>query len=235
MTASVLRPLFRIGAAMVLAAGLAGCQAAARPVVVELYEAQGCSSCPPANANLAAVADRPDVIALNFAVTYWDQLGWKDTFARPEFTARQWTYAKSFHRSDVFTPEVVVNGQRDGVGANPGDFARLLGGGGLGSAGPSVTLSAVATTIAAAPRPAQPADVWLVRYDPRTLQVPIKAGENSGRTLPHRNIVKELVKLGSWNGEAEALRLPAPSEPQLVSVILVQSPGGGPILAAVRG
>lgn len=61
---------------------------AAAPVVVELYQSQGCSSCPPADAVLNALAARSDVIALNFAVTYWDQLGWKDTFAKPAYTAR---------------------------------------------------------------------------------------------------------------------------------------------------
>ena len=65
----------------------------ANPAVVELYQSQGCSSCPPADAVLNALADRPDVLALSFAVTYWDQLGWKDTFADPAFTQRQWDYA----------------------------------------------------------------------------------------------------------------------------------------------
>ena len=57
------------------------------PVVVELFQSQGCSSCPPANANVMAIADRPDVLALSWQVTYWDQLGWKDTFGSPAFTA----------------------------------------------------------------------------------------------------------------------------------------------------
>ena len=63
--------------------------AQAQPVVVELFTSQGCSSCPPANASLAAISNRPDVLALSFGVTYWDYLGWKDTFAKPEFTQRQ--------------------------------------------------------------------------------------------------------------------------------------------------
>ncbi len=64
-------------------------------MVVELFQSQGCSSCPPANANLNLLAQRDNVLALSFAVTYWDQLGWKDTFASPQFTARQWDYAKA--------------------------------------------------------------------------------------------------------------------------------------------
>src|SRR5437868_1750048 len=120
-------------AALAAAALLAGCSASAaapRPVVVELFQSQGCSSCPPANANLLELADRPDVIALNFAVTYWDGQGWKDTFAQPGFTARQWDYAHAFHRGNVFTPEVMVNGRHDGVGAARADFARLVAAGG---------------------------------------------------------------------------------------------------------
>src|SRR5580693_943584 len=88
----------------------------AHPVVVELFQSQGCSSCPPANANVMAIADRPDVLALSFGVTYWDSLGWKDTFASPKFTARQWDYAHGLGHSNVFTPQVVINGRRDGVG-----------------------------------------------------------------------------------------------------------------------
>lgn len=82
-----------------LIGGSAGIQAAssrdatATPTVVELFQSQGCSSCPPANAYLNAIADRPDILALSFAVTYWDQLGWKDTFGSPRFTDRQRDYA----------------------------------------------------------------------------------------------------------------------------------------------
>jgi hypothetical protein len=87
------------GAALVaLTAGSASAAAGASsadPVVIELYQSQGCSSCPPANADLNAIADRSDVLALSFAVTYWDQLGWKDTFGSPRFTARQQDYARA--------------------------------------------------------------------------------------------------------------------------------------------
>ena len=90
--------------------------------VVELYQSQGCSSCPPAIANINAIADRPDILALTFAVTYWDQLGWKDTFASPGFTARQYDYAHGLGHGGVYTPQVVINGRADLVGA---DRARI--------------------------------------------------------------------------------------------------------------
>src|SRR6201996_4606194 len=64
--------------------------AAERPVVVELFTSQGCSSCPPANAYLnELVKQRRDVLALAFHVTYWDRLGWKDPFSLESATDRQ--------------------------------------------------------------------------------------------------------------------------------------------------
>ncbi|HEX4270012.1 MAG TPA: DUF1223 domain-containing protein, partial [Rhizomicrobium sp.] len=85
--------------------------AADKPLtVVELFQSQGCSDCPPANANVMALSSRRDLLTLSFGVTYWDYLGWKDTFASPQYTARQWDYAHAFHHSEVYTPQVVVNG-----------------------------------------------------------------------------------------------------------------------------
>ena len=102
-----------------VAIGAANVRAAdpSHPIVVELFQSQGCSSCPPANANVNALSARADVLALSFAVTYWDRLGWKDTFAKPQFTERQWQYARAMRQQDVYTPQVVVNGRVEGVGA----------------------------------------------------------------------------------------------------------------------
>jgi len=232
MTPPPFRWLFLLSA---LAVGGCSAKAGTRPVVVELFQSQGCSSCPPANDNLAKVADRPDVIALNFAVTYWDGQGWKDTFAQPKFTARQWGYAHGFGRGNVFTPEVVVNGRHDGVGAAWADFARLVGAGAGDPAGPTIALSADKVTLGAGAKPAATADVWLVRYDPHVLQVPIRGGENGGRTLPHKDIVRELVRIGGWNGGAASLSLPPATQAGLMTAVLLQAPGGGPILAAAKG
>lgn len=207
---------------------------AAHPVVVELFQSQGCSSCPPVNANLLTIVDRPDVLALSFGVTYWDDLGWKDTFASPRFTARQWAYAKSFAHSQVYTPQLVVNGRKEGVGADPREFRALIAQGDRGLGGPALAFAAGRVSIGAGSAP-HSADVWLVRYDPRLVQVPIQRGENGGKTLPHRNVVKELTRLGAWSGAAETLALPPPADPAWRSAILVQLPTGGAILAAARG
>jgi hypothetical protein len=205
----------------------------ARPIVIELFQSQGCSSCPPANANLNAIADRPDVIALSFAVTYWDDLGWKDTFARDAYTQRQWDYAHGLHHGNVFTPQMVVNGARDLVGVNPGDVSAALKAAGS-PVGPAVGVATGGVTVAKGAAPQGGADVWLVRYDPRVLQVAINRGENEGKTLPHRNIVKQLTRLGPWTGAAATYALPASADPALKTAILVQGAHGGPILAAIR-
>ena len=108
------------------AAGPVGAADRDHPVVIELFQSQGCSSCPPANANVLALAERPDVLALSFQVTYWDQLGWKDTFASPQVTQRQWDYARTLKHSQVWTPQVVVNGRIDTVGTRRGEIEQVI-------------------------------------------------------------------------------------------------------------
>jgi len=202
----------------------------ANPAVVELYQSQGCSSCPPADAVLNALADRPDVIALSFAVTYWDQLGWKDTFADPAFTQRQWDYAHAAGRTFVATPQVVVNGRGVVTGNDKAQvedairrFARPPGGPAITSHGPTVGIGAGKGR----------AIVWLVRYDPRSIAVPIRAGENGGRTIAHRNIVRQLIRLGAWTGAPASFRLPA-APSGLVSAVIAQQGAGGAIIAGRR-
>ena len=206
---------------------------ASRPTVVELFQSQGCSSCPPANAALASYAGRDDILALTFAVTYWDRLGWKDTFARPEYTERQYAYARSLGDSGVYTPEVVVNGRAAGVGADVSEVEALARKADRGASGPDLRIDGAAVTIGAGSPPAGGAEVWLALYDPRTLEVPVPRGENAGRTLAHRNVVKRLVRLGVWDGAATRLTLP-PSD-GLARAVLVQRRGVGAILAAARG
>jgi hypothetical protein len=228
----------RLIAAALAAFGLAAAPAraadAAHPIVVELFQSQGCSSCPPANANLMSIAGRPDVLALSFAVTYWDDLGWRDTFAKDQFTARQWDYARGLGHPNVFTPQVVVNGRRDGVGAQPADFNGILRAGERGASGPTLSVTDGVVSVGAGTPGRAMADVWLVRYDPRIVQVPIKRGENGGKTLPHRNVVRQLVRLGAWDGHAEQLRLPPSSDPTLQTAVMIQAIHGGPILAAAK-
>src|ERR1700755_3422252 len=86
------------------------------PIVVELFTSQGCSSCPPANANLIKLSKRSDVLALSFAVTYWDYLGWEDIFGKKEYTARQAAYEPKLGEDGPFTPQMVIEGKASTVG-----------------------------------------------------------------------------------------------------------------------
>src|SRR5204863_1471971 len=103
-------------------------QAGKRPVVVELFTSQGCSSCPPANANLIELSKRPDVLALSFAVTYWDYLGWKDIFGKPEFTERQAVYEPALGEAGSFTPQMIIDGRASTVGVNLPEVEGLIAG-----------------------------------------------------------------------------------------------------------
>lgn len=231
--------LRRAGPAALLIAALAACsstQAAPVPAghgvqVIEMFQSQGCSSCPPANANVLALADRPGVLALSWQVTYWDYLGWKDTYAQPGFTARQRAYAAALGHDGVFTPQVVVNGRGDVVGAAHGEVEQALRRFDRGGDGARVVLGANQVTVTGN-GPAS--SVYLVRYDPRIVQIPIKAGENGGRTLPHRNVVREFALLGKFSGGTHRFSLPASKQTGLKTAVLVQTGMAGPIVAAAR-
>jgi hypothetical protein len=202
-----------------------------RLVVVELFQSQGCSSCPPAEENLNAIAGDPQVLALSFGVTYWDGLGWKDTFATQAYTDRQWRYAQYRLRDTVWTPQVYVNGHTDLVGDNRSQLNEAIRE--AQSDGPSIawpTANRVEVKASASRWPAS--DVWLVRYDPRTLHVAVGGGENTGRTLDQRNVVRELVHLGEWRGDDATFSLPAASMPGLATAVLVQVQAGGDIVSA---
>ena len=218
--------------ALSLAAEPALAADAAHPTVVELFESQGCSSCPPANAALAAYAGRPDWIALTFAVTYWDRLGWKDTFAQGAFTERQYAYGRALG-GGVYTPEVVVNGRAAGVGDSVAEVEGLAARSDRGGSGPAVSVDGDAVTVGAGAAPSGGADVWLALYEPHPADVAIPRGENAGRTLAHRNVVRRLVRLGEWSGAAVRFALPASEG--LAHAVWVQRRGGGAILAAGRG
>lgn len=199
--------------------------------VVELFQSQGCSSCPPANANVMALADRPDVLTLSWQVTYWDYLGWKDNLAQPAFTQRQKDYAAALRHDGVFTPQVVVNGRGDVIGGAKGEVEGALARYDRGGDSLKLDLSGDRVTVSGK---GAPSTVYVVRYDPRTIQVPIKAGENTGRTLPHRNVVRQVTALGTFAGGTQSWALPRAGGPGLKTAILVQTGKAGPIVAAAR-
>lgn len=202
--------------------------------VVELFTSQGCDACPPANANLVVLSHRPDVLTLSFNVTYWDDLGWPDTFARPAFTRRQRDYQRGLGTDNVWTPQIVVDGRSHVVGRRLPEVEALIARR-RPAGGPRIAFRGHGVGLAGGLAPDRPADVWLVRYEPSPLAVPVARGENAGRTLPHASVVRELTRLGPWSGpDARGYRLPPPDRPDLLTAVLVQRPDGGPILAAAR-
>jgi len=220
---------------------LAAAGAFARPpVVVEIYTAQGCVSCDASNAFATGLADRAGVTALTFNVDYWDYLGWKDTFARPEFAERQRAYDKRFGLQDVYTPQIIVEGEGQASGDKQGDVDALIRAAKRAAArGPDITPRADGTIAVEdadqfRDRPRRADDVWLVRYDPRVQSVQVKDGDNRGQTVSHRNVVRQLVLLGAWSGRRRIFHLPTAPEDGLVTLILVQGEDGGHIVAALK-
>jgi len=202
---AILGPVVAVGAAIVggvLSAEPIGTRTPApaptgRLVVVELFTSQGCSSCRPANANLVRLATRPGVLALGFNITFRNQLGWKDTFAQDAFTRHQRAYQQGLGNDNVWTPQVVVDGRADVVGGRMAEIEALISQHRPFS-GPTVRFGQALVGLAGGTVPARPADVWLVRYEPRPIAVPVARGENGGRTLPHAAVVRDLVRLGGW-------------------------------------
>lgn len=227
------RPFVLIALAAAVTAGGA---AARTPVVVELYTAQGCASCDRANAYAASLADRTGVTALTFNVDYWDYLGWKDTFAQPEFSRRQRAFDKRFGLKDVYTPQIIVEGDGQASGDTPVDVETLIKAARRSPArGPEITPRADGTVeVGAAPGRPRPRDVWVVRFDPRLESVQVTEGDNRGQTVSHRNVVRQLAKVGTWDGRRKVYRLPAAPADGLATLILVQDEDGGRIEAAYR-
>lgn len=206
------------------------------PVVVELYTAQGCASCGDANAFVGQLAERPGVLALTFPVDYWDYLGWPDTFAKPEFAERQKAYVAHLSLREPYTPQVIVDGRAQAAGLQTEKIEKLLDEAAAAPRNPPdmAFIGANRADVGSGRAPRGGAEVWLVRYDPRTVEVAVKKGENRGQTLVHRNVVRELKRLGTWKGRPTAYRLPRPTEDGLASVVIVQLEHGGRILAAAQ-
>ncbi|OEC93408.1 DUF1223 domain-containing protein [Rhizobium sp. YK2] len=198
--------------------------------VVELFTSQGCSSCPPANANLIKISNRKNVLALSFSVTYWDYLGWKDTYGKPEFTERQIAYEPALRQPSPYTPQMVFNGSATAIGNSLPEVESLLAEA-PSLNGPALAFNNDRIEIGAGPG-AGSADVWLVRYDPRVEAVPVARGENSGATLQHTHIVRRLDRLGSWDGRKTSFSLPQVDK-GLKTAVLIQRPNGGAILSAI--
>ena len=210
-------------------------EASPSPVVVELFTSQGCSSCPPADALLGQLAQRPDVIALAFHVDYWDYIGWKDPFASPALTARQRSYAGALGLRMIYTPQMVVDGRIDVVGSHQREVESAIE--------QSATQPKLAVRIEddgqGGHRAVIPAGdsrgeatVWLAVLDSEQ-ETRVARGENGGRTLKEFNIVREWRQIGTWSGNAVTLPLDvAAGKDRNACAVIVQSGTTGPVLGA---
>jgi len=234
------RPLL-LGAAAMASTAMAGhrparATPASGPWSIELFTSQGCSSCPPADAQLGKFCRREDIVALSFHVDYWDYIGWKDPFASKQTTDRQHVYARKLNQRYVYTPEMVVEGVEDGPGIDRDSIEEML-------AGAQKRSSARATPelarrgdgqlnikLASFDLGGKPAEVTLAVYDPRH-STPVGRGENGGRTLDNFNVVRRFELVSRWDGSAASWTVSADrfAAGQGIAV-LVQRADQGPML-----
>ena len=227
-TGQMLRGRFAAGLAAVLAFAClaairpASAQTAAtpRPVVIELFTSQGCSSCPPADRLMEKIARQPGVFVLSLPVDLWDYVGWKDTLAMPYHAQRQRQYAKGRGDNRVYTPQAIINGLAHVVGSDPAAIktqAEACYGRDGALSIPmrmELTPSGLKVEVGAAQGAApKTANLWLVRVASQR-EVKIKRGENSGHTFTYVNVARGFQRIGEWSGAATSFTVPGD---QLVS------------------
>jgi hypothetical protein len=226
----IVKSLISLAALMI--PGLAS--AAERPIVVELFTSQGCSSCPPADALLGELASMPNLLPLAFHVDYWDRLGWKDPYSSAAATARQRAYAASLSLHSLYTPQMVVDGRYDAIGS---DRRAVAGAIAAAAKAPNVVTLSLARDgdtlrVALQQGTAPHGSVWVAAYD-RTHTTRIGAGENGGHTLVEHNVVRFFDRIGAWDGAAAELTLPlAQLGGADAAAVLVQAVDGRVIGAA---
>ncbi len=196
--------------AIIMAASALQSPASADPVrgVVELFTSQSCSSCPPADKVFGEVILRGDVLGLAYHVDYWNYLDWKDTFSSAQSTKRQYDYAKSLHSSQVYTPQMIVNGKDVVAAGSPEAVFKVMD----GAAARALVVPVDAKIeddrlIVNAGKGTGEANLVLVVFESRET-VEIQRGENSGKRLEYRNAVTEVRTIGMWKGEMLSVELP---------------------------
>ena len=175
--------------------------------VVELFTSQGCSSCPPADKIIGDLAKDPSIIALSMPIDYWDYLGWKDTLADSRFSARQKAYSHMRGDREVYTPQVVVNGSVHVIGSDragiEGAIDNTIKTDGVMSVPVTMTLAGRQINVAVAASTRGPAaahgEVWICSVS-KAVPISIGRGENRGREVIYHNVVRNLLKVGDWNG-----------------------------------
>jgi hypothetical protein len=203
---------------------------AERPVVVELFTSEGCSSCPPADRYLTELSGRHDILPLAFHVTYWNDLGWRDPYSLEAATQRQAAYGTRFGNGS-FTPEMVVDGRKGFVGSDQVTASQAIA-----AAKRSDTEAATIAVFSKNGKisieighGAGRAEVVLIGFDPLH-RTAIGRGENGGRTLTESNIVRSIRQIGDWNGAPISFHVQAPSGQQ--AAVLLEAPDGSIVGAA---
>jgi len=189
---------------------------AAEPrAVVELFTSQGCSACPPADRIIGELAKDPSVIALSMPIDYWDYLGWKDTLADARFSARQKAYSQVRGDRDVYTPQVVVNGSAHLVGSDRAGIESAIGNtrkaDGVMSVPVTMTIAGKQITVTVAASGNSPAaahgEIWICSVS-KAIPISVGRGENRGHELTYYNVVRNLLKVGDWNGSSGSWTVP---------------------------
>ncbi len=209
--------------------------------VVELFTSQGCSSCPPADLVLKSYTGRSDVIALSYSVDYWDYLGWKDTYGRPEHSKRQRDYARTRRDGAVYTPQAVINGVAHVNGAHKALIDKQLKQTYKFLADKFIGLSVVESNgdlrvEIEGPLKGQeePLVLWMLRVKDVGV-VNVRRGENGGRKLAYHNIVLGATKIATVEPSNKSFRIKQPKVKLSAgehSVFLLQVGATGPILGA---
>jgi hypothetical protein len=219
--------IFLLFLSLCLTVGITAACAGERPVLVELFTSEGCSSCPPADALLAELATRPSVLALSFHIDYWDRLGWKDPFSSREATQRQEHYATLLDLATVYTPQIVVDGRWQAVGSDRADVEHALDLARRHRQEVPVTLAldhGQAQIKLGSGSEAATASVLLIGFDRRHVTA-VKSGENGGRTLPHVDVVRGVEEIARYSGSAAAITAPIRWNCDRIAVVLQATDG----------
>lgn len=207
--------------------------------VLELFTSQGCSSCPAADALFVEMARDPSLIVLTLPVDYWDYLGWKDTLAHAAFSQRQRGYAKTRGDGQVYTPQAIIDGVAHSVGSDKQAMTQIIAAHQATPLPLDVRVEEIGGQIRiSASGMAGAGSIWVLPIA-RARKVAIQRGENRGRDVAYANVVRGMMRVGDWRGEAMSLDLPA-SLVQLPDadtyVVLIHSDHGkvGRIIGAGR-
>ena len=209
-----------IAAALALAAGTAQ----ARPVLVEMFTSQACSSCPPADALLSTLAKDPGILPLSFNVTYWNSPSWTDAYGLSEATARQAWYAGLRGSQEVYTPEAVVDGTAQLTGSDrAGMQAAIAAARTVPTGDTKITITGGAMITVTVAAGSGGAELSLFGFDP-SHTTRIGGGENGGATLTEVNVVRSARDLGLWTGQLMSMSFSRPAGARMA--VILQRPDG---------